>query len=58
MPPEHPFPSVIDWGRGFARLRQHYDGGTGPFPAALLTEAETLYAELCASMAGICPAAR
>jgi streptomycin 6-kinase len=47
----HPFPSVIDWGRGFVRLRQHYDGGTGPFPAALLTEAETLYAELCASMA-------
>jgi streptomycin 6-kinase len=51
VPPEHPFPSVIDWGRGFVRLRQHYDGGTGPFPAALLEEAETLYAELCASMA-------
>lgn len=48
--PGHPFPSVIDWGRGFLRLRQHYEGGNGPFPAALLEEAETLYAELSASM--------
>jgi streptomycin 6-kinase len=48
--PGHPFPSVIDWGRGFLWLRQHYDGGNGPFPAVLLEEAETLYAELSASM--------
>lgn len=48
--PCHPFPSVIDWGRGFLRLRQRYEGGNGPFPAALLEEAETLYAELSASM--------
>ena len=48
---EHPFKSVFDWGKGFTRLRQHFDGGNGPFPAALLAEAETLYAELSASMA-------
>ena len=49
-PSGHPFPSVIDWERGFLRLRQHYDGGNGPFPAALLEEAESLFAELSASM--------
>ncbi len=48
---EHPFPTVFDWGKGFVRLRQHYGGGCGPFPPALLEEAETLFAELNASMA-------
>lgn len=51
VPHLHPFPSVHDWGRGFTRLRQHYQGGHGPFPPALLTQAETLFAELSASMA-------
>ena len=51
VPPGHPFPSVIDWGRGFLRLRQRYEGRNGPFSAALLAEAETLYAELSDSMA-------
>ncbi len=50
-PQEHPFPTVARWGAGFARLRQYYGGGNGPFPAALLEEAETLFAELTASMA-------
>jgi streptomycin 6-kinase len=50
-PPGYAFPSVSDWGKGFAHLRQHYRGGRGPFPAALLEEAETLFAELNASMA-------
>src|SRR5947209_3395580 len=49
--PNHPFPTVNDWGRGFARLRQHYEGGSGPFPTSLLEEAEALFAELSASMA-------
>jgi streptomycin 6-kinase len=49
-PSEHPFPTVSDWGRGFARLREHYVGGCGPFPPALLAKAETLFAELSASM--------
>lgn len=50
LPPDHPFPSITDWSRGFARLRQHY-GGTGPFPAALVERAERLFAELSGSMA-------
>lgn len=50
-PQEHPFPTVSDWGRGFVRLRQHYEGGCGPFPSAVLEEAEILYAELSVSMA-------
>lgn len=51
VPPEHPFPTVSDWGKGFARLRQHYEGGTGPFPSPLVERAEALFAELAASMA-------
>ncbi len=47
----HPFPTVFAWGKGFGRLRQHFDGGSGPFPPKLLEEAETLFAELSASMA-------
>jgi streptomycin 6-kinase len=50
VPANHPFPTVADWGRGFTRLREHYDGGNGPFPPRLLDEAETLFADLCASM--------
>jgi streptomycin 6-kinase len=50
-PEHHSFKTVQDWGKGFTRLRQYYDGGHGPFPPALLDEAETLYAELCATMA-------
>jgi streptomycin 6-kinase len=51
VPSEHPFPTVTDWGAGLVRLRQHYGGGNGPFPAALLEKAEALFAELSASMA-------
>jgi streptomycin 6-kinase len=51
VPQEHPIPTVFDWGKGFVRLRQHYGGGCGPFPPTLLEEAETLFAELNASMA-------
>jgi streptomycin 6-kinase len=52
LPQEHyPFPTVADWGKGFARLRKLYDGGTGPFPPAIFDKAEELYAELTASMA-------
>jgi streptomycin 6-kinase len=51
VPADHPFPTVQDWGKGFKRLRQFYNGGCGPFPRKLLEEAETLFAELSASMA-------
>lgn len=51
LPAEHyPFPTVAGWGKGFARLRKLYNGGTGPFPPALFDRAEQLYAELCATM--------
>lgn len=49
-PPEHPFPSVADWAAGLGRLRAHFDGATGPFPAALVLEAEALLRDLVGSM--------
>ena len=51
IPGNYSFPTVYDWGKGFLRLRRHYHGGCGPFPRALLEEAEALFTELCASMA-------
>lgn len=45
------FPTILKWGAGLVRLRRYYDGGTGPFPARLVEEAETLFAELSTSMA-------
>lgn len=50
VPPRHPFPSVADWAAGLAKLRKRFGGTTGPFPAALVEEAETLFAQLIASM--------
>jgi streptomycin 6-kinase len=49
VPRDHPFPTVSDWARGFDRLRRSFGGGTGPMPAALVEEAEGLFAELLAS---------
>lgn len=51
VPENHPFKTIQQWGKGFERLRQAYDCGTGPFPQALVERAETLYRELSASMA-------
>ena len=48
-PPDHGFPPVSDWARGFDRLRRRFDGGTGPMPGGLVGDAETLFAELLAS---------
>jgi streptomycin 6-kinase len=50
-PDAHGFPTAADWGRGFARCRAHFGGGSGPFPRRLFEEAETLFAELLASSA-------
>ena len=50
VPQKHSFDTVEKWGKGFERLRQRYGGGNGPFPKALLEQAEKLYAELSASM--------
>ncbi|MFL6336534.1 MAG: aminoglycoside phosphotransferase family protein [Pyrinomonadaceae bacterium] len=48
-PAAHNFPTAADWGGGLRRLREHFGGGTGPFPRRLLEEAESLFAELLAS---------
>jgi streptomycin 6-kinase len=50
-PASHAFPTVADWGRGFSRLRERFDGGTGPLPARLVERAERLFQELLASSA-------
>jgi streptomycin 6-kinase len=50
-PAEHPVPTVADWGKGFARLRERFGGATGPFPPPLVERAERLFAELAAAMA-------
>ena len=51
VPPGHPFRSVADWAAGLAKLRPHFGGTTGPFPARLVEEAEALFAALLASQA-------
>jgi streptomycin 6-kinase len=50
-PAGHSFPTVADWGRGFGRLRERFGGGAGPFPRALVEEAESLFSELLESSA-------
>ncbi|AJY76901.1 aminoglycoside phosphotransferase family protein [Paenibacillus beijingensis] len=40
------FPSTSDWANGLNKLRQRYDGGTGPFPEWIVEKAERLYAML------------
>jgi streptomycin 6-kinase len=51
IPSEHGFPLVSDWALGLARLRRRFEGGTGPLPAALVEEAEELFAWLLPSQA-------
>lgn len=51
-PANHNFPLVSDWAGGFDRLRRRFDGGTGPMPARLVEEAESLFADLLASQGG------
>lgn len=49
-PAQHDFPSVADWARGMTRLREEFEGTTGPFPVRLVEEAERLFAELLPTM--------
>lgn len=51
VPADHPFPTVAEWGAGFGRMRDHFDGTTGPLPPALTDGAERLFTELLSSMA-------
>ncbi len=50
-PAAHPFPTVAKWAAGLKRLREHFDGGCGPFPDDLVEAAEARFAELIGSMA-------
>jgi streptomycin 6-kinase len=49
--PDHPFPSVARWAAGLDRLRQRFDGATGPLPEGLVSRAEGLFNDLLDSMA-------
>lgn len=49
VPADCPFPTVARWAAGLQRLRQYFDGGTGPFPPALVRRAETLFTDLIAT---------
>lgn len=51
VPPDHPFPTVANWARGMDRLRQEFDGGTGPFPRKLVETAVSLFNDLLPSQA-------
>jgi len=48
-PAEHQFATLAGWAAGLGELRAHFDGGCGPFPAALVDKAERLFEELIGS---------
>jgi streptomycin 6-kinase len=50
-PAEHTFPTLHDWGKAFALLRERHGGTTGSLPGALMERGERLYGELLASQA-------
>jgi streptomycin 6-kinase len=49
-PSDHAFRTVADWAAGLSRLRDHFDGGTGPLPRRIVEIAEGMFGELLASM--------
>jgi streptomycin 6-kinase len=44
-PEDHAFPTLADWAKGFERLRDRFEGGTGPFSEDLVERAEKIYLE-------------
>lgn len=46
---EHSFPSLTVWFRAFERLRDKFDGGSGPLPSDIISKAENTFAELSAT---------
>lgn len=48
LPPGHGFRPLQEWARGFDRLRDQFDGDTGPFPEALVAQAEETFRTLLA----------
>jgi len=49
LPAGHTFATVGQWPSGLKRLRERFDGGTGPFPKRLVEMAECLFDELLSS---------
>jgi streptomycin 6-kinase len=45
-PTGHSFPSLALWFEAFARLRQQFNGASGPFPPEIIARAEHTFAEL------------
>ena len=45
-PANHAFPPLVDWFQAFARLRENFAGGCGPFPVELIDKAERTFVEL------------
>lgn len=52
IPPDHGFPTVAEWAEALDRLRQRFQGGTGPLSVALVEKAEALFADLLHVSAG------
>ncbi|MEX2245906.1 MAG: aminoglycoside phosphotransferase family protein [Dehalococcoidia bacterium] len=48
-PNEHVFPTLADWSKAFAKLRERHHGTTGPLPAEMIDRGESLYRDLVAS---------
>jgi streptomycin 6-kinase len=48
-PAERSFPSLTIWFGAFARLRERFNGGSGPFPADLISKAKETLDELNAA---------
>ena len=48
VPLQHPFPHLREWIAGLDELRSTFEGTTGPFPAALVERAQSIFAELLA----------
>lgn len=46
------FPTIADWAQGLVRLRARFEGGTGPFPRALVERAESNYGQLLDAQGG------
>ncbi len=53
VPDDNPFPSVSQCSDGLSRLRDRFDGGTGPFPARLVEAAEDHFETLQAHAATV-----
>ncbi|HYX41512.1 MAG TPA: aminoglycoside phosphotransferase family protein, partial [Pyrinomonadaceae bacterium] len=48
-PIAHTCPTLAVWFRAFQKLRQQFDGGTGPFPSDIIARAERVFAKLNAA---------